>query len=192
METESSQQEEEADKPTMNPLAVTSVLANFLFATAPFTYPFGFVRCGPALSIPLLCVSCFCSYMTAEFLIEAVASVNYLKAKRRGERLREIKQQEDTIVLDESGFKEQGCVEVPSLKAYEEGIDTEEMKEEDKTVLENEMGDSAFEVGKKQELSELAKELSGDWLQSLVVFVLVPYMYGALLVKHVAGSESLV
>ena len=209
MDTESSQKDEDTaqqEKPTMNPLAVTSVLANFLFATAPFTYPFGFVRCGPAVSVPLLCVSCFCSYMTAEFLIEAVASVNYLKTKRRGLHLKEMSQyiespskEENTVVLDESGYKEPGCVEVPSLHLFEntgevknacdDQVETEETKGQIKEILND---DSTFQVAKKQELSELANELFGSGLQFFVVLVLVPYMYGALLVKHVAGSESLI
>ena len=66
----------------MSPLAVTSILVNFLFATAPFTYPFGFIKAGPPLAVPLLFISCFCSYVTAGFLIEAVSIANWKKDRQ--------------------------------------------------------------------------------------------------------------
>jgi hypothetical protein len=66
-------------KTIMTPLSVTSVMVNFQFATAPFTYPFGFIKAGPCLSIPILCIACFCSLITAEFYIEAVSLCNYIK-----------------------------------------------------------------------------------------------------------------
>ena len=69
-------------KPAMSPLAVTSVLVNFLFATAPFTYPFGFIKAGPPLAVPLLCISCFFSYITSGFLIEAVSIANFIKSRK--------------------------------------------------------------------------------------------------------------
>ena len=46
-------------------------------------------------------------------------------------------------------------------------------------------------MSQKVELTELADQLVGPRFKIFVVIVLVPYMYGALLVKHVAGSESL-
>jgi len=67
----------------MTPLQASSTIVNLLLATGPFTYPQSFVELGPILSLLLLGITCFVSYVTATFMIEAVSVANSMDKKRR-------------------------------------------------------------------------------------------------------------
>ena len=70
----------------MSPLAASATVINLLLATGPFTYPEGFVQLGPVTSSILLIITCFISYITALFMVEAISvayAVGDLKKKKR-------------------------------------------------------------------------------------------------------------
>jgi hypothetical protein len=60
----------------LSPLAASATIVNLVLATGPFSYPQGFVGLGPVISIALLVFSCFISYVTATFMIEAISVAN--------------------------------------------------------------------------------------------------------------------
>jgi len=74
------------DKPKMmpmTPIQASSTIVNLVLATGPFSYPQGFVQLGPFISMILLVITCFISYMTATFMIEAVSIANAEDTDRR-------------------------------------------------------------------------------------------------------------
>ena len=67
----------------LGPLAASATIVNLVLATGPFSYPQGFVGLGPVLSLSLLVFSCFISYVTATFMIEAIAVANAEESKNQ-------------------------------------------------------------------------------------------------------------
>jgi hypothetical protein len=57
----------------LTPIQASSTIVNLVLATGPFSYPQGFVQLGPVMSLTLITITCFISYMTATFMIEAVS-----------------------------------------------------------------------------------------------------------------------
>jgi hypothetical protein len=53
------------------------------------------------------------------------------------------------------------------------------------------MKSSPYYVRKKLELGQLAMALSYPWVKNTMMVILVIYMYGAMMLKYVAGAESL-
>jgi len=57
----------------MSPLAASATVVNLLLATGPFSYPYGYVSLGPAISAPLLFIVAILAYITATYLVEAIS-----------------------------------------------------------------------------------------------------------------------
>ena len=66
----------EDSKIVLTPLQASATIVNLVLATGPFTYPQGFVLLGPVLSLFLLAMTTFIAYVTATFMIEAIAVSN--------------------------------------------------------------------------------------------------------------------
>ena len=62
----------------MSPLAASVTVVNLILATGPFTYPQQFANLGPVLSLILLFVTAFLSYITSTFLVEVISYANAL------------------------------------------------------------------------------------------------------------------
>jgi len=74
----------------MSPLAASATVVNLILATGPFSYPYGYVSLGPAISAPLLFTVAILAYITATYLLETIsvaAAIGDGKAKRRKESL---------------------------------------------------------------------------------------------------------
>ncbi len=67
----------------MGPLAASSTVVNLVLATGPFTYPYGFVKLGPIISLILLIVTGFLAYITATFQMETLSISNAARSKKR-------------------------------------------------------------------------------------------------------------
>lgn len=57
----------------MSPLAASATIVNLLLATGPFSYPYGYVSLGPAISAPLLFTVAILAYITATYLVETIS-----------------------------------------------------------------------------------------------------------------------
>jgi hypothetical protein len=57
----------------MSPLAASATVVNLLLATGPFSYPYGYVSLGPAISAPLLFTVAILAYITATYLVETIS-----------------------------------------------------------------------------------------------------------------------
>lgn len=68
----------------MTPLQASATIVNLVLATGPFSYPYGFVGLGPVLSLTLLAITTSVAYVTATFMIEAIAVANALDKSRLG------------------------------------------------------------------------------------------------------------
>ena len=71
----------------MSPMAASSTVVNLLLATGPFTYPYGYVNLGPILSSIIMAICCVLAYISATFMVEAIAMANSQddnKVKRSG------------------------------------------------------------------------------------------------------------
>lgn len=74
----------------MSPLAASATVVNLVLATGPFSYPYGYVSLGPALSAPLLFIVAILAYITATYLVESISiatAVSDGKTHRRTESL---------------------------------------------------------------------------------------------------------
>lgn len=71
----------------MSPMQASSTIVNLVLATGPFSYPQGFVQLGPVLSLTLLIITTFISYITATFMIEAVSVANAEDSSKRTESM---------------------------------------------------------------------------------------------------------
>ena len=67
----------------MGPLAASSTVVNLLLATGPFTYPYEYVNLGPILSTAFLVVCCILAYISATYMVEAIAMANSQDDNRR-------------------------------------------------------------------------------------------------------------
>ena len=71
----------------MSPLVASSTVVNLLLATGPFSYPYSYVRLGPILSSLIMLVCCFLAYISATYMVEAVAMANSQDDNRRRDSL---------------------------------------------------------------------------------------------------------
>lgn len=74
----------------MSPLAASATVVNLLLATGPFSYPYGYVSLGPAISAPLLFIVAVLAYITATYLVETIsvaAAIGDGKVQRRTDSL---------------------------------------------------------------------------------------------------------
>jgi len=74
----------------MSPLAASATVVNLLLATGPFSYPYGYVSLGPAISAPLLFSVAILAYITATYLVETIsiaAAIGDGKVQKRTESL---------------------------------------------------------------------------------------------------------
>lgn len=71
------------NEPSLSIFAVSAMFFNLFLATAPFSYPYGFIKAGPLFSIPLLIVTACISYVMCEFMIE-VASISSASRLMKG------------------------------------------------------------------------------------------------------------
>jgi len=62
----------------MSPLAASVTVVNLVLATGPFSYPYQFAALGPIMSLTLLFVTAFISYITSTYIVEAISSANAL------------------------------------------------------------------------------------------------------------------
>jgi len=69
--------EEQDDKKVklnpMTPLAASSTVINLLLATGPFSYPYSYVNAGPIFSCIIIGFTSFLAYISATYMIEAIA-----------------------------------------------------------------------------------------------------------------------
>jgi hypothetical protein len=68
----------------MTPLHASATVVNLVLATGPFSYPYGFTRLGPVLSLIILAISTFIAYITATFMIEAISVAQASRKSRSG------------------------------------------------------------------------------------------------------------
>lgn len=54
------------------------------------------------------------------------------------------------------------------------------------------MKDSEYYIREKLELGILAERISYPWVKNCIMVILVIYVYGAMSLKYVTGSESLI
>ena len=71
----------------MSPFVASSTVVNLLLATGPFSYPYSFVGLGPILSSLIMLVCCFLAYISATYMVEAVAMANSQDDNRRRDSL---------------------------------------------------------------------------------------------------------
>ena len=57
----------------MRPLVASSVVVNLLLATGPFSYPYAYAELGPIFSCLIMTITCYLSYVTATYIVEAVS-----------------------------------------------------------------------------------------------------------------------
>jgi len=57
----------------MTPLAASSTVINLLLATGPFSYPYSYVNAGPVFSCIIIFCTSFLAYISATYMIEAIA-----------------------------------------------------------------------------------------------------------------------
>lgn len=67
----------------MSPLAASSTVVNLLLATGPFAYPYSYVGLGPILSTIIMAICCSLAYVSATYMIEAIAMANSQDENRR-------------------------------------------------------------------------------------------------------------
>ena len=67
----------------MGPLAASSTVVNLLLATGPFTYPYEYVNLGPILSTLIMIICCILAYISATYMVEAIAMANSQDQDRR-------------------------------------------------------------------------------------------------------------
>jgi len=60
----------------MTPLAASATVCNLLLATGPFAYPYSFVGLGPILSTVIMLITCVLAYISATYMVEAIAMAN--------------------------------------------------------------------------------------------------------------------
>lgn len=58
--------------------------------------------------------------------------------------------------------------------------------------LDNQVKDSPFYIRQKLEIGLMADDFVPRWAKFVIIFLMIVYMYGAMILKYVAGSESLV
>ena len=71
----------------MGPLAASSTVVNLLLATGPFSYPYEYVNLGPILSTSIMIVCCILAYISATYMVEAIAMANSQDDNRRRDSL---------------------------------------------------------------------------------------------------------
>ena len=71
----------------MGPLAASSTVVNLLLATGPFSYPYEYVNLGPILSTSIMLVCCILAYISATYMVEAIAMANSQDDNRRRDSL---------------------------------------------------------------------------------------------------------
>lgn len=145
----------------MSPLAASSTVVNLLLATGPFSYPYGYSNLGPILSTIIMVCCCFLSYITATWLVEAVAIANSVNTGRR----------RDSIFNEE-------CYKTPQLRRKTNDADAD-------------MKESPFYVRQKLELGVVADRIARPWVKYSIMGIFIVYMWAAMCVKYVAGAESL-
>ena len=59
-------------------------MVNLVLATGPFSYPYGFTRLGPVISLILLTITTFIAYITATYMIEAISVAQASGKSRSG------------------------------------------------------------------------------------------------------------
>lgn len=146
----------------MSAWAGSATIINLVLATGPFSYPFAFVQTGLVGSLVLMLVVMAIAYMTATFMMEAIAVSCAKRYQGRSDTLFPLIQGED-----------------PKLKLTRDHVDS--------TVK-----DSPFYIRQKLEIGLMADDLLPKVLKYILLFVLVLYMYGAMCLKYVAGAKSLV
>ena len=136
------------------------MIINMLLATGPFSYPYVFVKGGIIFAPILMVVTLFFAYITATFMIEIIS----ISSAQRYEDNR------GTMYPLLSG-------EDPASKRERDAPDQGEK-------------DSPFYIRQKLEFGALAADHSHKYFRYAVFAVLIIYVYGAMLLKYVAGAKS--
>lgn len=144
----------------MTPLQASATIVNLVLATGPFTYPQGFVALGPVLSLTLLAITTVVAYITATFMIEAISVANAEDTKRRTFSMFGAQAYKSPIVQRKQNLKDQDNKSSP------------------------------FYIRQKIEIGIIAERLAPEWVKTLIIIILVVYMYGAICLKFVSGAES--
>ena len=148
----------------MSPLAASATVVNLVLATGPFSYPYGYVSLGPAISAPLLFIVAILAYITATYLVESISiatAVSDGKTQRRTE----------SLFLS-------SCYTSPIAERKFNDADSH-------------MKESEFYIREKIELGILAERVSYPWVKAVIMVILVIYVYGAMSLKYVSGALSL-
>jgi hypothetical protein len=145
-----------------SPLAASSTVVNLILATGPFGYPYGFIHLGPVLSLLILGITGVVSYICASYVIEASAAA----------------------CAENNMGKRRGTM-YPS-KNYPDKETEENYNRDDLPIKE-----STYYVRQKLEYSSVVEEFAGTTMRTIVICIIIVYMYGAMCLKYVSGAESL-
>jgi hypothetical protein len=115
------------------------------------------------LSLTLLLVTAFMSYITSTFLVEVISYANAVG--QSGKR-------NDTL-FPETVYK------TPELMSRLNHKDTDQKK-------------SSYYIREKVELGRLVERFCAPWIKIIVMVILVIYMYGAMCLKYASGAASFV
>lgn len=153
------------DSRVLNPMSAwagSATVINLVLATGPFSYPYAFVQCGVIISTILMLLTMIIAYMTATFMIESISICCAKRYKGRTDSLFPLIKGED-----------------PNLKMTRDQADLM-------------VKESPFYIRQKLEIGAMASDLIPVWLKYIMFFFLILYMYGAMCLKYVAGSKSMV
>ena len=139
-----------------------ATVITFVLGTGPFSYPYAFVHWGFIVSTALMAFTMLIAYTTATYMVE---TISYWWAKRFDGR-------SDTLF--------------PLIQG-EDLLTKSKRDEHDVSVKE-----SPFYIRQKLEIGHLSQELLPIWVKYVILFFLMVYMYGAMCLKYVAGSKSMV
>lgn len=126
-----------------------------------YRYPYSFVRLGPILSGIIMAITCFLAYISAGFMVEAIAMANAQTDDRRRD----------------SVFKEE-CYKTPQAQRKTNDPDAANK-------------DSEYYIRQKLELGVIADRIAAAWVKYTIMGILIVYMYGAMCLKYVSGAQSL-
>ena len=149
-----------------SPFTAGATLINLILATGPFSYPDSYVKCSPLLGTALMTIVFFLAYMTAGFMIEALAISCAMRHNPENEDV------EHTIYPSLPG-------ECPSIKQSRD--------EKDEFVKCN-----PYYIREKIEISKMWDDHIHPYAKYFVFVIIAIYMYGVMIFKYVPGARSLI
>jgi len=149
----------------LTPLAAGATLINLVLATGPFAFPYSFVMTSPILGVCLMGIVLILAYMTAGFMVEALA----ISCAMRYDP--DLSERERTIY--------------PSLPG--ENPDIKRKRDEADEGIKN----NPYYIREKIEISKMCDDHMHVAVKYGFFLIIAAYMYGAMIFKYVSGAKSL-